>query len=217
MELALQVGTVKKGINQLVRGHGHGPQSALGNHQDENVPPPPPASRQQDDFGYALTAAEAEYDEDEFRSSPPSFAMDPSVIHTAIALQDVSKTLKGISSATASLDPALDNLLGPRSFSARREELQQEQILSQPFAFASASVEQQQHQQQHQPSLPFTSGSEQSTIQQHFENMRSDSSRARSSDEVAVSTVRSSVAAAQVSVKSMTGLASKYSAFLGKK
>jgi hypothetical protein len=217
MELALQVGTVKKGINQLVRGHGHGPQSALGHHEDENVPPPPshstsfPSSRQQDDYGYALTASEGaengENGDDEYRPSP-LFAMDPSVIHTAIALQDVTKTLKGISSATASLDPALDNLLGPRRFSARRDELQQQQILSQPFAFAQASVVLQQHQ---------SSGSEASTIQQKFDSMRSESSRARSSDEVAVSTVRSSVAAAQGSVKSMTGLASKYSSFLGKK
>lgn len=222
MELALQVAVVKKGISQLARGTD---RFALRERED--------VSSQQlvtmdvqpgDEEGYSenyenhiarLLPTAAFYDKSSAGSRGPiPPALDPSLIHTAISLQDVTKTLKGISAATASQDPALEVLLGPRSL--RRDDLHDSDANHEPEPSPrySSSAAPEYFRDAYANAVEQTVESYGPAVS--FEISRADTSRARISDEVAVSTVRSSVQTAHESSKVMASFASKYGVFLGK-
>jgi len=219
MELSLQVATVKRGIAQLVRG---ADRATLREERERELDGESNRSAGRDTTGLGGDEAGASEDFGENEENRLTVAlagkrnqlpasMDPALIHTAVSLQDVSRTLKSIAAATESHDPALDNILGPRGYRGPREE--QLFDASQPFFTASPPPAPTSESFAHHDPFSHTPAPAPAPVQS-FEQARSELSRARESDEFAVSSVRSSVQSASQSSKTLASFAAKYGAYL---
>ena len=218
MELSLQVATVKRGIAQMVRG---ADRVTLREERERELEGESNRSAGDSTGLGGVNEASQDFGENEENRLTVALAgkrnqlpasMDPALIHTAVSLQDVSRTLKSIAAATESHDPALDNILGPRGYRGPREE--QLFDASQPFFSASPPpVPVSESFVHHHDPFPPTPAPAPAPMQS-FEQARSELSRARESDEFAVSSVRSSVQSASQSSKTLASFAAKYGAYL---
>ena len=209
VELAAQLALVKRGINQLARS---ADRFSLREPLESDAVGPAALVLLDDDL-----VAEAR---GPTRPAAPQAhypaALDPSLIHTAISLQDVGRALKSVAAATAALDPALEMLLAPRSFD--REELSFAEMLG----AGALSDPAQRHAQTMRDLSPYTSphayepAAERKEEVPAFESLRSEGSKARCSDETAIASVRSSVASSQQATATLKSFASKFGVFLAK-
>ena len=204
VELSSQLALVKRGIGQLTRGgdrfalrDGAGAEAEASNamvaiddsfsYQQQQAPPQQQQQQQQQ---------QQKQEQEQDRPQYPA-ALDPALIHTALSLQDVGRSLKAVAAATTAQDPGLELLLGPRSFG--RESPSFADLVG-----ARSPPRRDPHAYSQHPEV------ERKEERSSFDELRSSQAKARTSDETAIASVRSSVQTSQQTIGALRGFASKY-------